>query len=364
MHHDPVPFNIRVFTQFAREGAYDIEALFAAVATMENITSVTQDPDPDRYVLGEQWVMCSPDMEFLQVNISQIAKGELWLFMYAQESSIVSNCTDGSLAYASTCLYEDTTNTPLMGFINVCPQLNLPSAFHNTGDRERQFQYNYRVFLHEIIHSMGMIYPVLDTMTGITLASGWVSIISFPAVQWARDYFDCPHIMGVPFVDGHWDPFFIGEEELMTACIPENAVLSPATIAFLDGVGPYKMLSQNMGFFDIIRHTDNHPGQGCRFVRVQECGMFAADGITIQDCLEKCVVPGTMVITPAAFLHTNVALPEYPGPDNTLYPETGVQRSSAARLGHSASCSLKIFIAATIAVAIALSPAIPRYFEK
>lgn len=250
-----VPLNLRVFTTFAEQGAYDIQALFAAVATVENITSVVRDPDPVRSEVGEQWIRCSPDKEFLKIDIGSIRKGELWLFVFTREFSAISDCEPTSLAYAATCLFEDSTNTPLVGLINVCPQLNLLSRPHNQGDRQRQLNFNYRVFLHEIVHSMGMIPPVYDTMRGVTLASGWVSIITHPVVRWARDYYQCRYIMGVPFLDGHWDPYFVGEQELMTACIPENAVMSPVTLAFLDSVGPYRVVYENVGRFDVIRQV-------------------------------------------------------------------------------------------------------------
>jgi hypothetical protein len=265
---------------------------------MENITSVVVDPHPDRKLLGEQWVQCTPDLGYVAVDIGDIKKGDMYLFIFTQMNSVTSNCTDTSLAYAMLCMFEDETNTPLVAFINVCPQSNSLSAPHNQGNRERQLNYNYRIFLHELIHAMGMISPIVDTVTGITQKTGWVSIISLPVLNWARRHFNCSYIMGVPFIGGHWDPFFVGEAEIMTACIAEGAILSPVTLAFLDGVGPYRVLPHNLHHHSVIRRSRYGVGQGCTFVRIDQCGLNPENGVGVEDCLNFCVNPGTMIVVP------------------------------------------------------------------
>ena len=269
-----------------------------AIDTMEDILSVTADPHPVRADVGQRWVQCSPNEEYILLNITDIAPGEILVFLFTEDKSLASNCTETSLAYATLCVYEDHSNAPLVGFINVCPQTSNPYVPHNTGDRTRQLQYNYRIFLHEILHILGFISPIMDLTVHRTINTDWVAVTSIPVIQWGRNHYNCSYLMGAPVIGNHWDPFFVGEQEIMTACIPEDAILTPATLAFLDGVGPYKVLSDRLGRHDVIRQTSNGVGQGCVFVKIDKCGDNLADGLSPMDCARKCVYPGETVIVP------------------------------------------------------------------
>ena len=37
--------------------------------------------------------------------------------------NFVVDCLDGTLAYASSCYYDDVNNRPLVGYTNICPQV-------------------------------------------------------------------------------------------------------------------------------------------------------------------------------------------------------------------------------------------------
>ena len=45
------------------------------------------------------------------------------LYRHIHISIVVDDCADGTLAYASSCYFDDANYRPLAGFTNICPQV-------------------------------------------------------------------------------------------------------------------------------------------------------------------------------------------------------------------------------------------------
>ena len=45
------------------------------------------------------------------------------VLLYSHISNVVDDCSDGTLAYASSCYFDDANYRPLAGFTNICPQV-------------------------------------------------------------------------------------------------------------------------------------------------------------------------------------------------------------------------------------------------
>lgn len=212
------------------------------------------------------------------------------------------------MAYTSLCAYEMASTSsgaevifPTVSLINICPSSKGSSLHPDSSPALR-----YRVFLHELIHSLGFgnplfMTPLLLQPPGASPDPGLTLTAAPAVVAYARFHYGCDYIQGVPLVRGHWDPFFVGRDEIMTPCVSDQAILTPYTLAALASLGPYNVSlpsGEKGEAVAVVRRA--FYGMGCKcYIRQGQCGVAGAGDITDASvCEHMCIHPGEAIAYP------------------------------------------------------------------
>lgn len=241
----PAPLHIQLDFTLADPKYYDSEAMNLAKDILEDVVEVSLEQSFPRFSSDHGLTDCTPDWSPRVANVGNLREGEILIFVYTEDTPQVGEpfCTY-EIAFTRICVTEAETNIPVVAFVNICP-VDSPTLYG--AQRERQRDYNVRVWLHEFIHALGFVpYTMQHIMGQGEPDPGQEGIVATDVVLWAREQYQCDGIESVPIHGGHWDPFFVGESELMTACLAEGAVLSPFTLLFLQGLGWYRIRTERM----------------------------------------------------------------------------------------------------------------------
>lgn len=328
---DATQLRLVIDSSLANPAYYDAEALARAQHTLQDITNVVTPVDDNRWVTRNYDTDCTPAGYTRAVDLSVLMHGDILILLYTEDTPTDGSFCTGELAFARICLVEDSY-LPVVALINVCP-VDTPQL---TGaQRQAELDYNTRIFLHEIIHAMGMVPRIMDTVSGVGLPNMYTyGIIAPSVVDWARIKYNCSYIQAVSTIGGHWDPFAVGQRELMTACLNEDAVLSPFTLLFLDSLGFYDMLVDRFANHYYVIGDSLDPWSGvdnetCAFA-VFECG-GSSSPIPSQLCDYMCV-PQTQVVAVSmadALIQGTIANPTIIIADYTLTGDVVRQRPAA-----------------------------------
>ncbi|GBF91572.1 leishmanolysin-like peptidase [Raphidocelis subcapitata] len=209
---------------------------------------------------------------------------DYYLYITAQQDN---HCASGAVAWALPCLYDTSTNRPLLGSANVCPA-NLAAA-----DSEAAVS----VLVHELLHGLGFTDDSFDRFvdsTGapipkdqvvkeITDAYGRPTtlVISPTVAAETRAQFGCDSVPGAALeneggqgsANAHWEyRWFQGELMVATnlfAVYGKPATMSRITLAFMQDTGWYDIDWDAAGFLDWGYKA------GCDFV-LATCDAFMA----------------------------------------------------------------------------------------
>jgi len=190
---------------------------------------------------------------------------------------------------------------PLLGIIFV----NLP-VFHYTAKSDYSY---FQTFLHEVFHMMGFglqsfrLFPVYDQIidkwyfTDVTAqatrvdGSKYTELRITAVTSWAKSYFNCPTLSGLPLEDNgdtggtqgsHWDKLFL-QNEIMTPSAEPKLQISPLTLQVLAATGWYGITpgseqvwlwgkGQGCGMFNICPQPANLPSlEVCSVKGQQSC---------------------------------------------------------------------------------------------
>lgn len=298
------------------DNVIDMPAMQRAAATLRDIFKVVAPVPPERTSFGAQEIFCDPFFDTpIQFDPSVLARGQVYVFLLTYGENMVGTCKT-SVAFTQMCMVEEPYNMPLVAYINVCPgssgSLDYESSTH---------EFRYRAYMHEMIHIMGFTEPfildVVSVVAGLGGDSDFRMVTSPTVLNWAMWHYGCPHILGVPIsADCHWDPYFVGSQvtyqhtntpiylftnlliyqDIMVHCITEDSFLTPATIALLGDLGPYRVdydsFQRNP---DIIRQSPYGRMNGCD-ISLVKCGSLPYVGD--QSCAANCMKVGDWIITP------------------------------------------------------------------
>ena len=302
------------------ENVVDVAAMEGAASLLEDFLMVTVKPHPARKFAGVRALACSPTNSNVNVNVSAIPAGTLKIFVYAYQDPFMSDCGQGTLAYAFICGHEivqrigtadgeENLVFPLVSAINVCP--------NNGASKDHPFSsYILRrnTALHEIIHAMGMGFQLTMSRIMKPFAAGinMQMVYSKELSDMAAYHYKCSSLKqsGVPLVGGHLDPYFVGLNDIMGPCVSEKSILSFWTLALLQSLGFYAVNVE--GVRNQLLNEVNHTlrvkdlqmpvaslcygvGLGCSF-SVSVC--YEAMQITGIGCNTMCLFSGDYVVLP------------------------------------------------------------------
>lgn len=146
------------------DSSYDRVALDLAVDILQSITTVEQYPVQPQEMVQ---VACSPDTnETLNVNLLEIVPGAIMVYVYSRSETKALSCSRNPTvtAYMRVCAYKSQNRGAALAFTNVCPN----AAATLEPDPVMRQSLNLRVFLHELVHIMGM----SDPFKGSTVLQG------------------------------------------------------------------------------------------------------------------------------------------------------------------------------------------------
>lgn len=321
-------FNLSTVSQ---PSELDMQALQQAGDTLQDLLQVTVPPHPYRATLtAPVSVFCAPDYSAgkVQVDVSSIKAGEHLVFVYTTDMWCNDADTGASsvLAYTSMCGFENVVDDigeqiilPLVSMINVCTRSKAAVSHEESGSLFR-----YKVFLHELIHSLGFGEEIIFSriLISLDIQSLWDVMVvdSAPVVRYARMHYNCSEIKGVPVIRGHWDPFFVGQNEIMTHCVSIQSMITPYTLALLGSLGVYSVQlgKVSSGIYQHIlggmRYALN---SGCSLM-INSCGSDLAtthqyadpqqpgNGLTSEACAMMCMRQGEPVVFPAVVAETTL----------------------------------------------------------
>ena len=186
-----------------------------------------------------------------------------------------SDSTTSYFAAATSCYLSQRDGRPIIG------AYILNYHFLKTA-KINEYLY-FSTFAHEFTHILGFSDNLFDRfvrngskipkseVTGvITIGSESFTAIILPeVVNYARTYFNCPNIQGVPLENGggegsagsHWEKLFL-PSEYMNPSVENPGILSAFTFAFLKGTGWYQ---PNAG---MEQPYDWAKGVGCRHFEI------------------------------------------------------------------------------------------------
>lgn len=127
-----------------------------------------------------------------------------------------------------------------MSLVNLCPGSQASATQSGSSHSLR-----YKVFLHELIHALGFGNPLFFEQLMVAppalegLRSETTLTKAHAVLAYSRAHYGCDYIQGVPLIRGHWDPFFVGDREIMAPCVSEQSLLTPYTLGALASLGPY-----------------------------------------------------------------------------------------------------------------------------
>ncbi|KIZ07138.1 leishmanolysin-like peptidase [Monoraphidium neglectum] len=190
---------------------------------------------------------------------------DYYLYITAMQDD---HCDSGAVAWALPCLYDTTTNRPLLGSANICPN-NLAGA-----DPEAAVS----VLVHELMHALGFTDDALDKFvdaSGAPVPKDQVvreftdvygkrtsMIISPTVVKETRAQFGCATLQGAALeneggqgsANAHWEyRWFQGELMVATnlfAVYGKPATMSRITLAYMQDTGWYDVNWDQAGFLD------------------------------------------------------------------------------------------------------------------
>lgn len=154
-----------------------------------------------------------------------------------------SDQESGWFAAAGACRTDQDSGRPIAGIV----LLN----FRHIENTKINEYYLPKVFIHEVLHIMGFSNHFFDSMQMTkTIRFGnqqMKAIITPKVVAYAKEYFSCDSIEGVPLENGggsgsknsHWEKTLF-PSEIMNPQVANPATISEFTIALLEDMGWYK----------------------------------------------------------------------------------------------------------------------------
>lgn len=177
----------------AYEDVIDLQALNKAADTLSDIFSVIAPVPPERSGLLrdlQRGIHCDPydkdPLRFVAGNssfdVSRSLQGEIVVFLHAYTGEDVWKCDRSTLAFSQLCIMEEPHNVPIMAYINVCPE-NEASMLNQRSTAD----WRYRIYMHELIHIMGFMEPMIDDVSSKIVGITNLTIAVSPTVvNWAR----------------------------------------------------------------------------------------------------------------------------------------------------------------------------------
>lgn len=131
------------------------------------------------------------------------------------------------------------------------------------------------IFIHEVFHILGFsnwFFDRTNIAQTIDIAGKQRYAITSPkVVEYAREYFNCPKVMGVPLEDGgssgskgsHWEKS-IFPQEVMNPQVARPMIISMFSIKLLEDLGWYKGINADQYYVYL-------KGSGCEAIMGQTC---------------------------------------------------------------------------------------------
>ncbi|VDP25273.1 unnamed protein product [Schistosoma curassoni] len=220
-------------------------------------------PVPDQYSSGCAVGSRGDNIRDVYQDGPGFAPNEYVLFV---ESENKQGCLSGStLAYAGPCEMHPTTDRPIMGSINFCPQkmeiqepgktMLVGTAIHELGHALGFVKSNFALMRDLDVLTIYILYYFFSENTVRTINRPWVtaagkfskSFLSFvtPAMlEEARKHFNCPNLDGVDIENEggqgtfgtHFEKRVVGDET-MAGVTGVKTVMSRLTLAFFTDSG-------------------------------------------------------------------------------------------------------------------------------
>jgi len=173
----------------------------------------------------------------------------------------------GWFAAAGACAMNHQTGRPIGGIV----LLN----FHHIKNTKINEYYIPLVFIHELLHVMGVsdfFFKRQNLSQQITVGNKQMMAITSPKVlAYAKEYFGCDSIEGVPLENGggsgsknsHWEKTLF-PSEVMNPQVAYPATISMFTIKLLEDMGWYKGVNAAQKYTYL-------KGDGCGSIKRMEC---------------------------------------------------------------------------------------------
>ena len=247
-------------------------ALRPKVWYMKNILNTVKFYFQDRFQVNSQNTMTLPNTTCHGATVKDKFLGK----PIEKDLVIVikpHNESSSWFAAAGSCIADSSTGRPVMGAV----YLN----YQHINVSEVNKYYLPGVFIHELMHVLGFSGHymerkglVKEIQHGNTKR---MAIVSERVVNYAREYFGCPELEGVPLENGggggsagsHWEKTMF-PAEVMNPQVSSPMKISELTIMLMEDLGWYKGVNAHEDYTYL-------KGDGCHTIKGGECNANKSD---------------------------------------------------------------------------------------